>query len=422
MVTTSPPLADEVTALFECRPDLIADRYRLYRRLREEAPVLRAGPQVVLSRFADIHRTHLLDQDFHKGASNLQSTELMARYERLPDDQKPKMLEFFDFRSKWVTAVNGTDHIRLRTLAHKSFTPRILAGIQARIEEITSELLDVAAASGDQVDLIAQFAWTLPLIVISEMLDVPTDARDDIRRWSMDVASFTGGGDYGVGLEAAYPSMFALKAHLKRVFDSRRGGSTTDLMGALLAAETEQGDRFSEDELVGMIAQLIWAGHETTTNLIGNGMWALLSNPEQWRLLRDDPELTPNAVEEILRYLSPTQITRRMAVEDTQIGDFEIPKYQTVMFLLGAANRDPEQFADPERFDIQRQGNKHLAFGLGPHFCLGAALARMEGNIALRALVTRFPDMKLATDKVKWNANTTFCALTALPISPGRNR
>jgi cytochrome P450 len=257
------------------------------------------------------------------------------------------------------------------------------------------------------------------MIIICEMLDVPEQSRDPIRRWSVDVASFSGGADYGVGLDAAYPSMFALKAHLEALFESRRGQPTSDLMGALLAAETEAGERFSPDELIGMFANLVFAGHETTTNLIGNGVYALLSHPEQWDRLRQDPDRAPEAVEEVLRFLSPVQTTKRVAAFDTEVAGVPIPENQTVTMLLGAANRDPEQFEDPDTFDIGRPVGKHLAFGLGPHFCLGAALARMEGAIALRMFATRFPDMRLVSPNVTWRPNTTFCSLAALPVAMG---
>jgi cytochrome P450 len=423
VVALSYSLTDEATALFDCRPDLIADRYSLYRRMRQEAPALRIGSQVLLSRYVDVQPAHLADEVLHSGGkTNMESSELRQRYEQLDPDRQAKMVAVTGFRGKWVNAANGQDHSRLRMLAHKSFTPRVLANMHERIKEITNELLDQALATGEVVDLISQFAWQLPLMVISEMLDVPEYSREDIRRWSVDLATFSGGADYAAGLDAAYPSMFALKAHLTKLFQSHRGGPTRDLMGALLAAQTEQGDRFTEDELIGMFAVLVFAGHETTTNLIGNGIYALLAHPEQWDLLRSDVSLVPNAVDEVLRYLSPVQLTKRLAAEDTEIAGVEIPKDQTVTFLLGSANRDPGQFADPDAFDIRRAGNKHLAFGLGPHFCLGAALARMEGAAALHTFATRFPDLEVVTDQLSWQPNTTFCALSALPVRLGRDR
>jgi cytochrome P450 len=413
-------LEQQVSNWLGCRPEAIADRYGLYRRLQREAPVLHSNGQILLSRYADIEPTKLAADVFlNGGKTNRESSELRQRYESLSSQQQAAMVAVTDFRSKWVTTTNGEDHVRLRMLAHRSFTPRVLAGIRNRIEETTEELVDKALSEGNQVDMISQFAWKLPMIIICEMLDVPEQSRDDIRRWSVDVASFSGGADYGEGLDAAYPSMFALKAHLEALFESRRGQPTSDLMGALLAAETEAGERFSPDELIGMFANLVFAGHETTTNLIGNGVYALLSHPEQWDRLRQDPDRAPEAVEEVLRFLSPVQTTKRVAAFDTEVAGVPIPKNQTVTMLLGAANRDPGQFEAPDTFDIGRPAGKHLAFGLGPHFCLGAALARMEGAIALRMFATRFPDMRLVSPNVTWRPNTTFCSLAALPVAMG---
>lgn len=417
MSVATASLNEDVAALFECRPEAIANRYATYRRLAEVGPVYRFGTQVILSRYEEVQRTQLADSMFLNGTrTNMQSLEMQEQYAKLDDAQRQKMVDFANFRGKWLVSVNGDDHARLRLLAHKSFTPRVVNGMKDRIDAITADLLDEAASQGNEVDLIGKLAWALPLIVISEMLDVPTDDLDDVRRWSADVASFSGGGSYGPELDVAYPSLFALRDYLHTIFKTRQRGQTTSLMAALLDAETDAGDKFAEDELVGMIAQLIWAGHETTTNLIGNSIYLLLNHPDQWDLLRADPDLVPSAIEETLRYLSPIQLNRRMAAEDTEISGVPVPQHATVTLLIGAANRDPARFEVPDTFDVRRDDTRHLGFGLGPRFCLGASLARMEGAAALRAILARFPRLELLSAKEDWLLNTTFCGFTRLPL------
>ena len=274
----------------------------------------------------------------------------------------------------------------------------------------------------DEMEVVSDFAFQLPLIVICEMLDVPAGDRYRIRDWVNDIAAFQDGSNLAV-VDDSHRSMFALRDHVQEIFNRRRGGPTTDLMGALLAAEGEGGDRFAEEELLPVVAHFVFAGHETTTNQIGNSLRALLIEyPDQWEILRDDPALVPNAVEELLRYDTSVQLTNRTAAEDSEIAGTPVRQWETVTLMLGSANRDPTHFDDPERVDVTRAENRHVGFGLGPHFCLGAALTRLETTIALRTLVQRFPGLRVATPTVWYRADHRLRGVESLPVVLGPER
>ena len=410
-----PSLSAEFAALVDCRSDLIADPYGLYKRLREEAPIYRHTDQVVVSRFEEVSEILCNASTFLSGHAGLRGSRVRATLDAAPPERHAKMTEILEFRGGGLNHINGERHARLRALAHNAFTPRRVRAMHDRLCEIADTLLDDAASTG-HMEVISDLAFQLPLIAICEMLDVPADNRHVIRKWSNDIAAFQDGSN-AAALDATHTSMFALRDHLRDIFAQRRGGPSTDVMGALLAAEGEGGDRFSEDELIPVIAHFIFAGHETTTNLIGNGLRALLlEHRDQWNILREDPGLAGNAAEELLRYDSPVQVTNRTAADDVVVGGVTIRQWDTITLVLGAANRDPARFGDPDTIDITRDDRGHVGFGLGPHFCLGAALTRLEATVALEALVSRFPNMEVAIPNPVYRPDHRLRGLQSLPV------
>jgi cytochrome P450 len=306
------------------------------------------------------------------------------------------------------------DHTRLRSLVNRAFTPRAIESLQPRIEQIVAELLDPIAGEG-AMDAIRDLAYPLPVIVIAEMLGIPPEDREQFKKWSDDVV-----GDVGLASiddsRRAMEAFRALCAYLEPILQERRREPREDLLSALLAAE-EAGDRLTMEEMYTMVTLLLVAGNETTTNLIGNGLLALLRHPEQLALLRDEPALIGDAIEELLRYDSPVQATTRFVVEDVDLAGHRIRAGHQMALLLGAANRDPSRFARPDEVDITRTNVQPLSFGSGIHYCLGAPLARVEGRIALGALLERFPNVRLATDDLEWNDNVILRGLKALPLA-----
>ncbi|WP_142828713.1 cytochrome P450 family protein [Planococcus soli] len=305
------------------------------------------------------------------------------------------------------------DHKRLRGLAQKAFTPKMILGMRERIQEITDELL--AAMEGKkQIDLIDEFAFPLPIIVICEILGVPSADRDKFRLWSNSMIEGTSG-ELGVTVQQ---HMNEFVQYLGQWFAKVREQPGDDLISKLIQAE-EEGDRLSERELYGVVTLLIIAGHETTVNLIGNTVLSLLENPEQRKLLMEKPELVNQAIEESLRFNGPVEFsTSRWAAENFEFQRKALKKGDLVVASLNSANRDPEKFADPELFDIQREKSPHLAFGKGIHMCLGAPLARLEGEVAIVSLLNRFPEMGLAvkSSDLEWRPGMIVRGVKELPL------
>jgi unspecific monooxygenase len=310
------------------------------------------------------------------------------------------------------------DHTRLRGLVTKAFTPRVIENLRPRVEAIVRELLDAAGERGGSIEIIEELAYPLPVVVISEMLGVPREDNETFKGWSREMArsldpEFVLPPEVNARREKAVSEF---RDYMVDLIAKRRARPGDDLLSALIAAE-EEGSKLTEAELLSTAILLLIAGHETTVNLIGNGTLALLRNPDQMQRLRDDPSLIKTAIEELLRFDPPVQLTGRYALEDIEISDRVIPKDTQTILLLGAANRDPAQFADPERLDIGRADNRHLAFGMGIHFCLGAPLARIEGQIAIGEFVRRVEAPRLVEDPPPYKENITLRGIASLPVA-----
>ncbi len=329
--------------------------------------------------------------------------------------KQPWVPKFFRPLTRNMLDLDPPDHTRLRALVQKTFTPRMVEALRPRIEALTSQLLSDAGRRG-RFDLIRDYAFPIPATVIAEMLGVPAEDRRRFRRWSSAIVASE---PSGLRMLRAIPHAAAFVRYIRRLVKLRRRLPREDLISELVAVE-EAGERLSEDELVAMIFLLLVAGHETTVNLIGNGTLALLSRPGALDEIRRRPELAVPAVEELLRYDGPLEMaTERYAREDVAIGGVTIPRGSLTHVVLASANRDERQFRDPDDLVLSRQPNRHLAFGSGIHFCLGAPLARLEGQIAIRALADRVPSLRLAVDssKLRWKRGLVLRGLEALPVT-----
>jgi len=364
-----------------------------------------------LSRYDDCV-TVLRDPRFGHEFDRAFTPEQMAAFPQPPENQRP----LIEMERNWMLLRDAPAHTRLRMLVHKAFTPRTVERMRSHIEDIVRDLLDAAQDKG-AMDVIADLAFPLPVTVIAELVGIPESDQMLFRKWSRDLAfTLELTDDPAVYNQGAIVTQ-EFTAYLRQLIAERRKNPQEDLLTALVAAE-EAGDKLSEDELIATVILLLLAGHETTVNLIGNGTLALLRHPDQFARLKADPSLSRNAVEEIIRYDSPVQLTSRLAIDDVAISGQAVQRGQTVVTLLGAANRDPNQFDQPNTFDITRQGaDKHIGFGNGVHFCLGAPLARMEGTIVFNQLAQRFPNLALVTDAPKYRPTLVLRGLEALPVT-----
>jgi cytochrome P450 len=312
---------------------------------------------------------------------------------------------------------DGDDHARLRTLVNKAFTPRVVAELRPRVQGITDELLEAAERRGG-FDAIADLGMPLPVIVIAELLGVPLESRADLKRWSDALVTFLDGTIRQQGIVRAAAACNEMRAYFDSLFAERRARPRHDLISRLLAAR-EVDDRLSDDELFGTVVLILAAGHETTTNLIGNGLYTLLRHPGELARLRARPELCASAIEELLRFEGPVTVTSRRNLSDRprELLGREVDTRSEVALMLAAANRDPEVFPDPDRLDIARADNRHLAFGFGAHFCLGAALARLEGGIAIGSTVARFPGLKFLDEAPQWKPGIVLRGLDELQLT-----
>jgi cytochrome P450 len=403
---------DGIAAPDLASPAFKANPYPFYARLRAEAPVWRTTLRDrrtawLVARYDDVARV-LKDDTFAKDKLNAMDPEQRAKTPWIPGFLKPLERNMLD--------LDDPDHARLRGLVSKAFTPRLIERLRGRIEALCEELLDAMEREGKrkgETNLVAAYALPLPATVIAELLGVPVEDHARFHRWSNRLVSVSSGRD----MLRAIPAAHSFVRYLRRLVERRRADPQDDLITALIRAE-EAGDKLSEDELLAMAFLLLVAGHETTVNLIASGTLALLEHPEQTERLRRDPSLMKPAVEELLRYTSPVEMaTERYAREDTEVGGKTIPRGELVLAVLGSANRDERHFEDPDSLDLVRDPNRHLAFGRGGvHHCLGAPLARMEGQIALNALLRRFPRARLASETLRWRGGLFLRGLERLPL------
>jgi cytochrome P450 len=392
-------------------PEFKADADRFYARLRRESPVYRNvlpdGTQVwIVSRYDDVAMV-LKDDRFSKDFRTLFAANPSLKMPWIPKTLKPLM--------RHMLHTDPPDHTRLRSLVQQAFKPTYVERLRPRIRELSDELL-LSASKETSFDLIGQFALPIPATIIAEMLGVPVRDRHKFHKWSAKMLAL-GGRKYR--MLRALTTAWKFSRYLRCLIRSKRGAPQDDLLTALVLAE-ENGQKLSENELVAMIFLLLIAGHETTVNLIGNGMLALIEHPDQMQHLRNDPALMKSAVEEMLRFTSPVETgTERYTKEHVTISGTTIPKGCMVLAAIASANRDDRQFSDPDKFDIAREPNKHLAFGLGPHYCLGAPLARLEAQIAIAALLEATSEMSLRIDrsKLQWNRGLILRGLHSLPLT-----
>lgn len=391
-------------------PEARADPFPLYRRLREEDPVHWSEllDAWVLTRYDDVVAV-LKDPRFSAArdtSRNRYIQEAVAARGEMDGSA----------RANTVLTADPPQHTRMRLLVSKAFLPRAVEKLRPRIQELADELLAAPREPG-HLDVLMDFAYPLPVIVIAELLGVPTEDRAQFKRWSDDVVATLGGAFDRPGLaERGTQSWQELSQYFRETIAERRREPGNDLVSVLVAA-ADQGDVLSEEQLVATCAVMLIAGNETTRNLIGNGMLALLRNPDQLERLWEDPSLVDSAVEELLRYAGPVQSTARVATEDIEIDGTVVERGQLVVTVLAAANRDPTHFPDPDQLDITRQDNHHVAFGYGVHSCLGQPLARLEARIAFDTLARRISNPRLAIDEVEWGPSFILRGVESLPIT-----
>lgn len=321
---------------------------------------------------------------------------------------------FWEMSGQWMLFRDPPDHTRLRQLVSKAFTPRVVEGLAGRIGEIARALLQPALRDGG-MDLIADYAFPLPVTVIAELLGIPAADRGQLRKWSNALFAAINGFVTEETVREADQATTELSVYLARIIAERRQEPADDLLTGLIQAR-EKEDRLTEQELISMAILLLVAGHETTVNLIGNGTYALLKHPDQMALLRREPGLAANAVEEMLRYDAPVQMTTRFAASDMILGGKRIRRGDNVVVVIGSANRDPVANEDPDRFDITRREIRHLGFGGGIHYCLGAPLARLEGRIALTTLLSLTSEIRLLGGRPVYREGMVNRGLLSLPV------
>ena len=405
--------------------------FQAYAAMREKGPVasvtLPTGEPIwFVTRYAEAVAFLKDDERFANDPSSALTEEEYAQLfqqatEHLSVEQQQMAAQTDEILRRNLLAVDPPDHSRLRRLVAIPFTPKYIEGLRPRVQAIADTLLDAVQARTDEtgrreMELISDFAYPLPLTVISEMLGIPLADRDRFREWSQAAVSFTPADRANPEVTA---KMIEFIAYLRRLVAEKRSNPGDDLLSGLVLAEAE-GDKLSENELLSMIFLLIVAGHETTVNLIGNGMLALFEHPEQRARLQEDPNLLKAAIEEMLRYYGPVEMSlTRWVRQDTEFGGQRLRRGEQILALLASANHDGEQFPNPDVFDISREPNRHAAFGTGIHSCLGATLARLEGQIAFATLLSRMPDLALAIPRaeVRWRDATFLRGLTQLPVT-----
>ena len=408
---------DEISAFFAADPDVIAWPYPMYERWQAGTGIVRwdRGPATLLTRHRDVKAvmagTYPLGQNGYRHGGLAAAT-----YARLPDELRPRVVKIMDFFSLFMSRCDGDTHTRLRRISARAFTARRIEQLRESIQRHVDDLIAEMTAS-EAPDVMTMLADKLPVRVIVDLIGVPQSDRGMIWHWSEAIADHYSL-DAGV-LERADRALAAFRAYIQDMITRlRTTGEGPELAKLLLQGHAT--DVLTDEELVATYLILLFGGSETTTNLLGNGFLALQRNRDQWDRLVADPSLARAAVDEVMRYDSPHHYLLRVALEDFKIGAERIDAGDTVIPLMGAANRDPDVFADPATLDVTRPNRaEHLSLAFGPHYCLGAALARLEAEIVLATLVTRFPDARLCTDRIEYGSSAMLRSISNLPVDLG---
>jgi cytochrome P450 len=406
-------LESDLARLVATDTEMMTNPWPTWRALREAGPVIQAADGYWITRYEDA-RTVLQNADVFGNDTNRQGTRSEAVRASMTPPQQAAFDEINDFAAMFFMNTDDPQHTRLRRIAQRAFTPARIGMLEQAAIRYVDEILEEIA--GDDVSDLMQLAYRMPLMIIGDLLGVPPGDRQLIKDWSTIWFEYRRRPDDRI-LESAQAAR-DFRGYVEELIEQHKahpsehaGSLISDLLGA------EQDERLSEVELAGTFFVLLFAGHETTTNLIGTGALELLSNRSEWDALLADPSLFPNAIDELLRYVTPVQWSDRVVRRSAEVAGVEIPVGSTALVSLACANRDPREFDDPDRLDVGRpEARKQIAFAFGPHFCLGANLARLEGLVALQALVTRFPRTELAADTFEWRGAPNIRGLAALPV------
>ncbi len=379
--------------------EFLDDPYPLLRQLRLKEPVYWSESigGWILTRYDDMVPTF-------KDVAHFTNFGRFAKVvEYLPPDARQKLAPFENhYRQKNLLQSDPPDHTRLRALVVKVFNASSIEAMRPMIRKVVNEVIDSVESRGE-MDVIRDLAFPLPFSVLGSIMGVPNTDQDKVKFWADELLAFQGvNRPPAAVLERSQAALLAMRSYLADLVNEKRRRPCDDLISQLVAVEAE-GTRLTEQELVSTCVQMLGAGHETTTSLIGNGLYLLLSHPQQWQRLRENPSLLNSAIEEVLRYESPVARQPRLIKGDVELGGKKLLDGQVAFQMLNAANRDPDYFTDPDRFDIERENNKHIAFGMGIHFCLGAGLARTEAQEVFTAIMKRLPNIRLVSDKPVWD-------------------
>ena len=392
-------------------PERVADPYPYFAELRREDPV----------HWNEIYRAWFVHRfvDVWEGLRSpaLSSDRVQPVFEhKLTPEQQDQRRPTFEILQHWMVFQDPPDHTRLRRLMNQAFTPRQVQALRPRIEQVVAGMLDEIGPRG-QVDLIRDFAYPIPAVIIAEMMGVPPSDRDMFKAWSDAIMILVFcGARVEDRRERAQRGLLELAEYLRGLIRRFRSEPEDNLITSLVQAK-DQNDTLSEDEIISTCTLLLFGGHETTTNLIGNGTRTLLANPDQLKLLRDDPKLITSAIEELLRFDGPSKMQVRLVAEDTELGGKKLRAGDELYFVQASANHDPDEFDDPDTVDLRRNPNRHIGFGFGLHHCLGAPLARLEGAIAIDALIRRFPDLRPGPGPEVWHPTLISRGMEQFPVS-----
>jgi cytochrome P450 len=395
-------------------PATNANPFPEFARLRTEDPVhwSPAMKAWIVTRYADVKQVALNNRQ-------ISADRLTPFFKANPEYQRGSIESLVRYLNHWMVFRDPPDHTRLRRLFTKAFTPTAVENLRANIEDIVGHLIEdmqAKAKRGETVDCIADFAYPLPASVIMDLLGVPRADLERVKVWSDNIALFIGTAQVaGNKYLRAEQGAKAMADYFRGLVEARTAAPTADMISQLVLARDDR-DALTTDEIIGTAILLLFAGHETTTNLIGNGFFYSMKNRGQWERLVADPSLADSAVEEYLRYDGPSGALARVAAADTELGGKTIRKGQRLFAFMNSANRDPEAFDDPERFDIGRPQNAHMTFGHGIHFCLGAPLARLEARIAAVRLAERLPDIRLSGGEPDWHDSLILRGVRSLPV------